>query len=272
MSDSMNPNTGSDFALITGASSGIGACFARALAARGKNLVLVARTRENLETLADEIRARHALRVEVVALDLAVDGASRSLAAILEERGIAVDMLVNNAGFGAHGEFWKLPLERQSEMLRLNVVALTELTHLLLPAMIAQRRGGIINVSSTASFQPVPFTSVYSATKAYVTSFSMAIAEEASAYGVKVMALCPGGTATNFFDASQYAKRNLPGGLQSPEEVVETGLRAFDRGKSLVIPRFLNRLMVFSLRLAPKQFAARMAGDLFRPKGVGPGK
>jgi short-subunit dehydrogenase len=151
-------------------------------------------------------------------------------------------------------------------------VALTELTHLMLPAMIARRSGGIINISSTASFQPVPFTSVYAATKAYVTSFSMAIAEEVRDYGVKVLVLCPGGTATNFFDAGQYAKRDFPGGLQSPEEVVDVGLRALDRGKSLVISRFINRLMVFSLRLAPRRLVAEQAGDMFRPKGVGPRK
>jgi hypothetical protein len=272
MPEAQNPEPTGNFALITGASSGIGVCFAHALARRGKNLVLVARTQDKLEALASEIRAKHSLRAEVVALDLAVDGVPRNLVDILKERGIAVDLLINNAGFGAHGEFWKLPLERQTQMLHLNIVALTELTHLLLPAMIAAHNGGIINIASTASFQPVPYTSVYAASKAYVTSFSMAVAEEARAYGVKVMALCPGGTATNFFDAGEYAKRNFPGGLQSPEEVVEVGLRAFDRGKSLVVPRFINRLMVFSLRLAPRRLVAEQAGDMFRPKGAGPGK
>jgi len=255
------------FALITGASSGIGACFARALAARGRPLVLVARSKERLESLARELSAKHSLRVEVIEQDLSVEGAAARLASTLEERGIAVDLLVNNAGFGAHGEFWKLPLERQSEMLRLNIVALTELTHLLLPAMVARRRGGIINISSTASFQPVPYTSVYSASEAYVTSFSMGIAEEVQEYGVKVLALCPGGTATNFFDAGQYSKRDFPGGLQSPEEVVEAGLRALEAGRSLAVTRFINRLMIFSLRLAPRRLVARQAAGIFRPKG-----
>jgi short-subunit dehydrogenase len=262
---------GGDFALITGASSGIGACFVHALAARGRNLVLVARSRDKLEALAGEIRGKHAIRIEVVALDLTVDGAPRSLAATLQERAVSVDLLVNNAGFGAQGEFWKLPLDRQTQMLGLNIVALTELTHLMLPAMIARRRGGIINVSSTAGFQPVPYTSVYGATKAYVTSFSMAIAVEAQAYGIKVLALCPGGTATNFFAASQWAKRDFVGGLQSPEEVVEVGLRAFDRGKSLVISRWRDRLMVFSQRLAPRWLPAQIAANMFRPKDAGPG-
>jgi len=257
------------FALITGASSGIGACFARALAARGRHLVLVARSKDKLEAIKTEIAARHSLRIEVIEQDLSLPGAAERLAATLQERGMVVDLLVNNAGFGAHGEFWKLPLARQSEMLRLNIAALTELTHLLLPAMLAQRRGGIINISSTACFQPVPYTSVYAATKAYVTSFSMGLAEELGEYGVKVLALCPGGTATNFFDASQYQKRQFPGGLQSPEEVVELGLRALERGRSLAVPRFFNRLMVFAQRLAPRRLVARQAGEMFRPKTAG---
>jgi hypothetical protein len=254
------------FAVITGASSGIGACFACALAGRGKPLALVARSKDKLEALKSELAAAHSLRIEVIEQDLSAPGAAERLAAILKERGMVVDLLVNNAGFGAHGEFWELPLARQSEMLRLNIVALTELTHLLLPAMVAQRSGGIINISSTASFQPIPYTSVYAATKAYVTSFSMGLAEEVGAYGVRVLALCPGGTATNFFDASQYGKRDLPGGLQSPEEVVEVGLRALDRGRSLAVTRFLNRLMIFAQRLAPRRLVARQAGEMFRPK------
>jgi short-subunit dehydrogenase len=261
-----------NFALITGASGGIGACFARALAARGRNLVLVARSKDKLETLKTEIAAKYALRVEIIEQDLSVEGAAARLAASLKERGIGVDLLVNNAGFGSNGEFWRLPMDRQASMLRLNIVTLTELTHLLIPAMIERRNGGVINISSTASFQPIPYTTVYAATKAYVTSFSMGLAEEVSGYGVRVMALCPGATATNFFEAGEFDKVNLPGGLQSPEEVVEIGLRAFDRGRSLVVTRFLNRLMVFVQRLAPRRLVAQQAGDMFRPKNLHAGK
>ncbi|MGA2982726.1 MAG: SDR family oxidoreductase [Terriglobia bacterium] len=261
-----------NFALITGASSGIGACFARALAARGRPLVLVARSKDKLEALGREIAAKHSLRVEVIEQDLSIEGAAGRLAASLKDRGIEVDLLVNNAGFGAHGEFWKLPLDRQSEMVRLNIMTLTELSHLLLPAMVAKRGGGIINLSSTASFQPIPYTSVYAATKAYVTSFSMGLAEELRDYGVKVMALCPGGTATNFFDAGQFSKIEFPGGLQSPEEVVEVALRAFERGRSLAVTRFINRLMIFVQRLAPRRLVAQKAGDMFRPKSLSTGK
>jgi uncharacterized protein len=259
-------NAKETFALITGASSGIGACFARALAARGRHLVLVARSKDKLEALAGEIAAKHSVRIEVIVQDLGVEGAAKRLAATLTEREIVVDLLVNNAGFGAQGQFWKLPLDRQVEMLRLNIGTLTELTHLLLPAMVERRGGGIINISSTASFQPVPYTSVYAATKAYVTSFSMGLAEEVAAYGVKVLALCPGTTATNFFNAGQFSAVKLPGGLQSPEAVVEVGLAALDRGNSLAVTRFVDQLMIFALRLAPRRLAARIAGNMFRPK------
>ncbi len=257
------------FALITGASGGIGACFARALAERGRNLVLAARSGSKLEALKTELSALHqgqAIRIEIVEIDLSVPEAAERLFTALQERGINVSLLVNNAGFGAHGEFVELPLARQSEMLRLNIVTLTELTRLLLPGMVARRSGGIINVSSTASFQPIPYTCVYAATKAYVTSFSMGLAEEASLYGVKVLALCPGGTATNFFDASQFQKINLPGGLQSPEDVVKAALRALDKGKSLAVTRWINRVMIFVQRLAPRRLVARQAGEMFRPR------
>ncbi len=256
------------FALVTGASSGIGACFARALAARGMNLVLVAKSRSKLEAIKAEIQAKFPRRVEVIEQDLSAPGAAERLHSELKDRGILVDLLVNNAGFGAQGEFWQLPLARQTEMLRLNIVTLTELTHLLLPAMIARRSGGIINVSSTAGFQPIPYSSVYAATKAYVTSFSMGLTEEVRASGVKVLALCPGGTATNFFDAGRFDKISFPGGLQSPEAVVEAGLRALDRGRSLVVTRFVNRMMLFVQRLAPRRLVARQAGEMFRPRGI----
>ncbi len=256
------------FALVTGASGGIGACFARALAARGMNLALAARSRSKLEGIKAEIQAKFSLRVEVIEQDLSAPGAAERLHSELKDRGIFVDLLVNNAGFGAHGEFWKLPIDRQAEMLRLNIVTLTELTHLLLPAMITKHQGGIINVSSTASFQPIPYSSVYAATKAYVTSFSMGLAEEVCSYGVKVLALCPGGTATNFFEAGQFDKIKFPGGLQSPEAVVEAALRALDRGRSLVVTRFVNRMMLFVQRLAPRRLVARQAGEMFRPRGI----
>jgi len=262
----------SSFALVTGASSGIGACFARALAQRGRNLVLVARSKDKLEELKNEIATQRSVRIEVVGQDLSEEGAAQRLAKTLAERGIDVDLLVNNAGFGAQGRFWELPLDRQAEMLRLNIATLTEFTYLLLPAMIKRRAGGVINVASTASFQPVPYSTVYAATKAYVASFSMGLAEEVREYGIRVLAVCPGATATGFFRAGNFAKIDFLGGMQSPEKVVEIGLHAYDRGSSVVISGWLNRAMIFAERLASRRFAAVQAGKLFRPKSEVSGK
>jgi uncharacterized protein len=254
------------YALITGASSGIGECFARALAARGHNLVLVARSMDKLSALADELRAKHNIQAVPLAFDLSVPAAGSAVAQALQKDGLRVDLLINNAGFGGRGEFWNLPLDRQSEMLRLNVLGVVELTHQLIPAMIERRQGAIINVSSTASFQPVAYTSTYAATKAFVTSFSMAITEELRPYGIKVVTLCPGGTRTNFFSAGDYRRRStLPGGLQPPEEVVAEALRALDRKGGLVIPRFLNKMSIFAQRLIPRGTVAKIAARLFRP-------
>jgi uncharacterized protein len=254
-----------DYALITGASSGIGECFARALAARKHNLALVARSGEKLAALAAELTAKHGIQAASFPFDLTLPAAARALVEALTAKQMAVDLLINNAGFGGRGEFWQLPFDRQAEMLRLNVLAVVELTHLLIPAMVARRRGAIINVSSTASFQPVPYTAAYAASKAFVTSFSMGLAEELRAYHIKVVTLCPGGTRTNFFVAGDYRKHRLPGGLQSPEEVVAAALRALDRGGGLVVPRFMNKLSVFVQRFVPRGVVAEIAARVFRP-------
>lgn len=253
-----------NYALITGASSGIGECFARALAARGHNLLLVARSVDKLEARARELRAAHSIQAEPLAFDLSARGAAAELVKTLRERQLPVGLLVNNAGFGGREEFWNLSLARQSAMISLNVLAIVELTHLLLPPMLEARRGGIINVSSTASFQPLPYTTTYAATKAFVTSFSLGLAEEVRPYGVTVVTLCPGGTRTNFFAASHYGRPKIPGGLQPPEEVVEAALGALDRGGGLVIPRLLNQLAVFSQRFMPRSWVARAAARVFR--------
>jgi uncharacterized protein len=254
------------YALITGASSGIGACFARALAARRKRLVLVARSKDKLAALADEISEKHLTEVDVIAADLSVAGAAAALVEEIENRKLEIDLLVNNAAFGARGEFWRLPAGRQAEMLRLNVHAVVELTSLLLPGMIERRQGAIINVSSTASFQPVPYTTTYGATKAFVTSFSMALREELRSSGVRVVTLCPGATRTNFFQAGSYGQRSIPGGMQSPEEVVNDALRSLDSGGGLVVPRFINKLSVFVQRFIPRSVVAKFAARIFRPQ------
>ncbi len=251
-------------ALITGASSGIGECFCRALAARGHNLLLVARSEDKLAALSSELSTAHGILAEPLAYDLSVGGVAARLAQHLRDRRFEIDLLVNNAGFGARGEFWKVSLDRQSEMLRLNICALMELTHFLVQPMIERRRGSIINVSSTASFQPVPYTATYAATKAFITSFSLSLAEELRPYGVDVVTLCPGGTRTNFFQASHYGPRKFPGGLQAPEEVVEAALKALDRGGGLVVPRVVNKLMVSVQRLVPRSWVVRITARLFR--------
>ncbi|MGH3629217.1 MAG: SDR family NAD(P)-dependent oxidoreductase, partial [Sciscionella sp.] len=209
------------YTLITGASSGIGECFARAFARRGHNLVLTARSETKLSDLAATLAHEHSIKAEVIAADLSERDSATKLAHALRERNLSIGVLVNNAAFGARGEFWKLPIDRQMAMVRLNINTLTELTYLLLPAMVERGEGAIINVSSTASFQPLAYTATYAATKAFVTSFSMGLAEEVRPHGIRVVTLCPGGTRTNFFDAGNYGVRTLPGGLQDPNEVVD---------------------------------------------------
>jgi len=186
------------YTLITGASSGIGECFARRLARRGHNLVLTARSEGKLRQLAADLVREHSINVEAIAADLSVRDAAPQLVAILMERNLNISVLVNNAAFGARGEFWELPIDRQMAMVRLNINTLAELTYLLLPAMVERGEGSIINVSSTASFQPMAYTATYAATKAFVTSFSMGLAEEVRPHGIRVVTLCPGGTRTNF--------------------------------------------------------------------------
>lgn len=253
------------YALITGASSGIGECFARALARRGRNLVLTARSEDTLRQMAAGLAREHSVQVEVIAADLSVRDAAAQLVDSLKQRNLEISMLVNNAAFGGRGEFWKLPLERQMAMVRLNINALAELTYLLLPAMVEREAGAIINVSSTASFQPLAYTATYAATKAFVTSFSMGLAEEVRPHGIRVVTLCPGGTRTNFFEAGNYGLRKIPGGLQDPDEVVADALKTLDRGGGLVVPRLLNKLGVVVQRLIPRETVAKFAAIAFRP-------
>ncbi|HEX5413206.1 MAG TPA: SDR family oxidoreductase [Terriglobia bacterium] len=258
----------SSYALITGASSGIGECFASALAGRGHNLVLTARSEGKLSQLAAGLVRRHSIQVEVISADLSSRDAAPQLASTLKAKNLEIDLLVNNAAFGARGEFWKLPLDRQMAMVRLNVNALSELTYLLLPAMVARGEGGIINVSSTISFQAAAYTTTYAATKAFVTSFSMGLAEEVRPHGIRVVTLCPGSTRTNFFEAGNYGVRDMPGGMQDPKEVVEEALRALDHGGGLVVPRLLNKSMLFVQRFCSRETVAKFTARLFRPRDL----
>ena len=249
--------------LITGASSGIGEVFARKLAARGRNVLLVARSEEKLVTLCNELGRSNSIRAQYVALDLSKPEAPARLFEEAEKRGLTVDMLINNAGFGSMDEFAKLDLARELNMIDLNVKSLVELTHRFLQPMVERKQGAIINVASTAAFQPVPFMATYAATKAFVLSFSEALWEENRAYGIKVIALCPGVTDTNFFEAARGRKPPARAS-QTPEEVVDAALRGLDRGKSHIISGWTNYLMTQGERLAPRSFVTRLAGRMMR--------
>src|SRR5437660_727980 len=219
--------------LITGASSGIGEAFARKLAARGHNLLLVARTEEKLVMLCSELGRSKSIRAQYVAMDLAEPEAAARLFEETQQRDLQIDFLINNAGFGSMGDLAKLDLERELNMIDLNIRSLVELTHRFLQPMRERRSGRIINVASTAGFQAVPFMATYAATKAFVLSFSEALWEENRPYGIGVMALCPGVTETNFFEASRI-QRLQAHNSQTPEDVVETPVRAVVRVKSSV--------------------------------------
>jgi short-subunit dehydrogenase len=244
-------------ALITGASGGIGEAFARQLAALGKDLVLVARSEEKLNALAQDLASRHSVQASVIVADLARHDSASALYAETERLGLAVDLLVNNAGFAKAGEFSELPFDLQADMVRLNVDTLTELTRLYLPSMRERRRGGVINVASNAAFQPVPYLAVYGATKAYVLSFSEAIAEEVAADGVTVMALCPGATATDFHDTAGVWVQQQSS-MPAPGEVVVAGLRAFERRRRSFLHGATNQLTAIASRLLPRRLVAHL--------------
>ncbi|HEX8072718.1 MAG TPA: SDR family oxidoreductase [Pyrinomonadaceae bacterium] len=251
-------------ALITGASSGIGEVFARRLAARGEHVVLVARSAERLDAVCNELGRAHAdVTCQSVALDLSAGDAPRQLFDETERRGLEVETLINNAGFGSMGEFLQLDPARELTMIDLNVKALVALTHLYLAPMRERRRGAIVNVASTAAFQAVPYMATYAATKAFVLSFSEALWEENRAHGVKVLALCPGVTTTNFFDAAQIEQPPLRM-AQTPEAVVDTALAALRRGRSHVISGWLNYLQTQAERLVPRALVTRIAGSAIR--------
>jgi len=253
------------FALITGASRGLGMAFARALAERRCNLVLVARSSEPLQTFASELRRSHPVSVIAIQVDLSAPGAGQVLAEQLSKGGILIDLLINNAGFGLRGEFRDLSLPRQLEMLRLNNQAIVELTYSLLPAMLERRQKGIINISSTAGFQPIPFASLYSASKAFLTTFSLALEQELRAAGVTVVTVCPGRLRKNELAGSaQRARGDWAGVYQSHEEVVSDALRVLENGGGLTVPGALNKFSVFVQRLIPRKLVPRMVAKMSR--------
>jgi uncharacterized protein len=244
--------------------TGIGEVFARRLAAAGAHLIVTARSQDRLAKLADELRSKYGVNVTVIEADLAQPEAPQFIFRETLRQGLQVDLLVNNAGFGAVGDFAWQPLDRQLEMIQVNVLALVALAHLFVQPMLERRAGAIINVSSTAAFQGVPYFAVYSATKAFILNFSEALWAECSEYGVRVLALCPGSTESNFHATAGTSSRAHAQPRQSAEAVVDTALRALAQGRGHVVSGWNNWLMVQSERLAPRSLAVRTAQRLFK--------
>ncbi len=258
------------YALVTGASSGLGEEFARRLAARGWSLILVARSQDRLQRLRDELSAAHpAIDVRSISLDLSAPGAPLELFRTTQAAGLEVDLLINNAGFGAFGEFSATDRERLRQMLDLNIAALVELSHLYLEPMYRHsppRRsaGGIINIASVAGFMPLPYSAVYAATKAFVVSFSHSLHEETRQRGVRVMVVNPGSTATNFFEVAGKSPFSHPARMQTAAQVVGESLKAFDRGRSSVTTGSSNRVAVLATRFVPRRWIASIVGIVVR--------
>jgi short-subunit dehydrogenase len=241
-------------ALITGASGGIGLELARLCAKGGHDVILVARNGPKLEEVGKYLAGMYQVRTEVIVADLTDPDAPRAIMAEAGARGLAVDVLINNAGFGDWGLFGRAELGRQLQMIQMNVTALTELTRLALPRMVSQRKGRILNVASTAGFAPGPLMAVYYATKAYVVSFSQSIGNELQGTGITVTALCPGPTRTGFAATAGMGNTNLfnQPGVMGVEPVALAGYRGMMRGRAVVIPGLFNKLLTFSIRISPR--------------------
>jgi uncharacterized protein len=258
---------GQQTVLITGASAGLGTGFARAFAARGDDLILVARRIDRLNALAAELSAKHQIKAHVFSLDLTEAGAVARLQIEIEDAGLAVTRLVNNAGFGLRGAFTEMDGPSQARMIDLNCRALVDLCHAFLPAMIKGGDGGILNVASTAAFQPGPWMAVYYASKAFVLHFSEALHDEVRGKGVKVAALCPGATKTEFFEAAamtdSWLSRYMAG---DADKVIRDGMAALDSNRAVKISGLLNLVIAQSIRLTPRWLARWIAGSLQRQR------
>jgi hypothetical protein len=254
-------------ALVTGASSGIGEELARQLAAKGCALVVTARSEGKLRALAEELTAAHGVTVDVIAGDLGAAGGAVALADEIDRRGLRIDHLMSNAGFGTGGALVESDEARQAEMVRLNCEALVVLTRRFLPSMVERRAGGIIHVASIAGNQPVPFMATYGATKAFVLSFSLAVAEEVRHAGVRVLALCPGPVPTGFqstagVDIAPSQRR----AVLTAAETVRIGLRAYERRRTVCVPGGLNKLGSVGSRLLPRAVVVRTVARMMRAK------
>lgn len=242
-------------ALITGGSTGIGFELAKCFAAHGHDVILVARRNDTLEAAAGIIEGKYGVKVMTLVFDLAEPDSSHKLFDLVTGEGIQIDFLVNNAGFGLHGEFAETDLDRELDMIQLNVAAVVQLTKFFLPAMIKRKEGRIMNVASTAGFYPGPLSAIYYASKAFVLSFSEAIAEELRNTGVTVTALCPGPTETNFAERAGWHDSHVftPSAVASAEEVARFGYSAMLRGKRVAVPGMGNKFLMQADRLAPRR-------------------
>jgi hypothetical protein len=259
-------------ALITGASAGIGEAFARLLAARGDKLILTARRVDRLQTLADELKKAYGTESVVIAVDLVKPDGAANLFAETEKRGLVVDLLINNAGFGKYGKFWEQPVSAYADMIQLNITALMTLSHLYLAGMRARKHGGIINVASVAGFPPMPNFSVYAASKAFVLSFSQALAIEAKADGVMVSVLCPGSTATEFQDVASgkadLTTAPVERNVQTAEDVARAGLDGYEAGKIIVVSGTFNKLSAAAIGFLPRSLVRRVAVNFTSKRDV----
>lgn len=253
--------------LITGASGGIGEGLARHFAADGSRLVLVARRGDKLQQLATELQSLRGVEHIVIPLDLSVADSAQTLYAELQQRGLTIDVLVNNAGFGKNDRFEEIPWSDYREMLQLNMTTLVQLTYLILPQMINRGRGAILNVASTAAFQPGPFSTVYFATKAFVLSFSEGLWQEVRDHRLQVTCLCPGPTRTDFGARSRMDRNfNFIHGSMSSDSVCDIGYRGFRKRKRIVVPGIVNWLLAFSVRFTPRSLILHLMQTWQRPK------
>ncbi|GAA3311383.1 SDR family NAD(P)-dependent oxidoreductase [Streptomyces cinereospinus] len=251
-------------ALVTGASSGLGAEFAEQLAARGHDVVLVARSGDRLAALAERLTVEHGVRAHALVQDLAEPDAAHRVAHRLATLGLNVDLLVNNAGFGTCGRFEEISAARDHDQLMVNVVALVGLTHELLPGMLERGRGAVVNVASNAGFQPSPYFAVYGAAKAFVLNFGLALRQEYRRRGIRVLTLCPGPVETAFFDTIGTRKAAVTGSMTTPQPVVRAALRALDRDRGYVAPGLGNALSAHLTPRRPRTMVAAIAERITR--------
>jgi len=262
----MNGEWKGKWALVTGASAGIGKALAEELALGGANLVLTARRQDRLVSLAQKLRATYGIQTETFVADLTQPSSAVEIFQFTQGKGLRISLLVNNAGFGQYGEFHTVATDRLLEMVEVNCSAVVHLARLYLPEMVAKRSGDVLIVASTASFQAVPYISTYAATKAFDLFLAEGLAEEMKPYGVRVCALCPGTTTSEFHELAGHPSASK-GHEQSAETVARNGLKALAAGKSYVISGLQNYLGAHSQRMVPRRLVSRIAAKMFRPAG-----